>query len=139
MKLEQLRKLIREEARKVIKEEIEALLPQRDQVRPKESIQEHFNSLPKGNEKQPGFNPIENILQEIRQDVAQGRTRLDSFSTSTLNRKPTTASGLAFSMGMNETQGIQPGLDISQFNWAKKAGEVYKKSVEKDKEKYGIV
>ena len=31
-----------------------------------------------------------------------------------------------------------PGLDISQFDFVKKAGAVYKASVEKDKQKYGV-
>jgi hypothetical protein len=42
-------------------------------------------------------------------------------------------------MGMTEQKGPMPGLDISQFDFVKKAGQVYKKSVEKDKQKYGVV
>jgi hypothetical protein len=136
MKLEQLREIIREEAKKVVREEIKKLLPPAGNTSPTPSIEEHLNSLPK--QVNTYSNPIEGILQEIRQQANQGRTGLENFTNINSNKRPSTASGIAFNMGMNETQGMHPGLDISQFTWAKKAGDVYKKSIEKDKEKYGV-
>jgi len=137
MKLEQLRKVIREEVKKVVKEEIEKLLPITDRLSPSPNIREHLNSLPK--QVNTYTDPIQGILEEIRQEANQVRTGLDTFNNINTSRKPSTASGIAFNMGMNESQGLHPGLDISQFSWAKKAGDVYKKSIEKDKEKYGII
>ena len=54
-------------------------------------------------------------------------------------QKPNFASMMATNMGMKENAGPMPGLDISQFDFVKKAGDVYKKAIQKDKEKYGIV
>ena len=37
---------------------------------------------------------------------------------------------------MMENAGPMPGLDITKFDFIKKAGAVYKASVEKDKQKF---
>ena len=52
-------------------------------------------------------------------------------------KKPNFASTMASNMGISESSRPMPGLDISQFDFVKKAGDVYKKSIEKDKAKYG--
>ena len=49
--------------------------------------------------------------------------------------KPNFASMMASSMGMNETAGPLPGIDLSQLDFVKKAGSIYKKSIELDKQK----
>jgi len=46
---------------------------------------------------------------------------------------------MAGNMGMTENRGPMPGLDISQFDFVKKAGAVYQAAKQKDKEKYGVV
>jgi hypothetical protein len=36
------------------------------------------------------------------------------------------------------TQGPEPGLDLSQFDFIGKAGAIYKASQEKDKQRHGV-
>ena len=59
--------------------------------------------------------------------------------TSDMVSKPNFASSMASSMGMQGSTANQPGLDISQLDFVKKAGDVYNAAIEKDKQKRGLV
>jgi len=48
------------------------------------------------------------------------------------------APGLGMQSAMDQFRpGPEPGLDISQFDFMMRAGQVYKASVEKDKQRFG--
>lgn len=83
--------------------------------------------------------PIMEMLNQTRASMTSEEYKNAYTGTSDMVQKPNFASMMASNMGMTETKGPMPGLDISQFDFVKKAGDVYKKSVQKDKEKYGIV
>ena len=83
--------------------------------------------------------PIMEMLNQTKANMTSEEYKNVYSGTSDMVQKPNFASMMASNMGMTQTSGPQPGLDISQFDFVKKAGDVYKKSVEKDKQKYGIV
>lgn len=83
--------------------------------------------------------PIMEMLNQTKATMTSEEYKNVYAGTSDMVKKPNFASMMASNMGMTEQRGPQPGLDISQFDFVKKAGDVYKKSVEKDKQKYGVV
>ena len=53
---------------------------------------------------------------------------------SSMVQKPNFASSMANQMGMVSTDNM-PGIDLSSLDFVKKAGAIYKATVEKDKER----
>ena len=117
MKLEQLRKVIREEVKTAMREELQEILNEAVRVA----------SKPTG--KKITYNQTkESMTSQEYRNVYTG--------TSDMVSKPNFASSMANSMGIGNNQ---PGIDITKLNFVKKAGEVYNKAIEKDKQKYGVV
>jgi hypothetical protein len=81
---------------------------------------------------------IDKMLNQTKASMTESEYKNIYTGTSDIVQKPNFASMMASNMGMIESKGTQPGLDISQFDFVKKAALVYNKSVQKDKEKYGI-
>jgi hypothetical protein len=142
MKLDQLRKIIREEVKAAVKEELQDMLneavraasqPQAKQVTQYES----YKPVEVKNPKPTYTDPIMEMLSQTKASMTESEYRSIYAGTSDMVQKPNFASMMATNMGMTESKGPQPGLDISQFDFVKKAAAVYNKSVQKDKEKFG--
>lgn len=143
MKLDQLRKIIREEVKAAVKEELQDMLTEAVRVASQPQLKEVTTAQAKPvNVEKPqptSTDPIMEMLNQTKATMTSEEYKNVYSGTSDMVQKPNFASMMASNMGMTDTAGPQPGLDISQFDFVKKAGDVYKKSVEKDKQKYGIV
>jgi len=143
MKLDQLRKIIREEVRAAVKEELQDILTEAVKTASAPSISES--------------KPIEKkkpIVKQTTPDIKTGKSSLDEMlkmtkenmtneeyrnvvnASSDMVSRPNFASSMANQMGMT---GPAPGIDISQLSFVKKAGAVLKKSNELDKKKVGAL
>ena len=130
MKLDQLRKVIREEVRAAVKEELQEMLNEAVKAA-STPTQKPYTAQP---ERHP--DPLMDILNQTRESMtSQEYNNVYAGSPNTV-QKPNFASSMASSMGMMENAGPMPGLDITKFDFIKKAGAVYKASVEKDKQKF---
>ena len=140
MKLEQLRKIIREEVKAAVKEELQDMLNEAVRVASQPQTKEVTYSKPISAQKPvpTSTDPIMEMLSQTKASMTSEEFRNVYSGNSDMVQKPNFASMMASNMGMTEDKGPMPGLDISQFDFVKKAGDVYKKSVEKDKQKYGV-
>ena len=143
MKLDQLRKVIREEVKAAVKEELQDMLNEAVRVASQPQVQQVTKQQSKPIEVQKSIptstDPIMEMLNQTKASMTSTEYKNVYSGTSDMVQKPNFASMMASNMGMTEQKGPMPGLDISQFDFVKKAGQVYKKSVEKDKQKYGVV
>lgn len=83
--------------------------------------------------------PIQEMINQTKATMTNEEYKNVFAGTSDMVQKPNFASTMASSMGMVDSGRPTPGLDISQFDFVKKAGAVYKASLEKDKQKAGLV
>ncbi len=143
MKLDQLRKIIREEVKAAVKEELQEMLTEAVRVASqpdaKPNVQK-FESQTKIQEVQTAksSDPIAEMINQTKASMNNEEYRNVISGTSDMVQKPNFAEMMASNMGMVDSGRPAPGLDISQFDFVKKAGAVYKASVEKDKQKYGV-
>ena len=143
MKLDQLRKIIREEVKAAVKEELQEMLTEAVRVASqpdaKPNVQK-FESQTKIQEVQTAksSDPIAEMIKQTKASMSNDEYRNVISGTSDMVQKPNFAEMMASNMGMVDSSRPAPGLDISQFDFVKKAGAVYKASVEKDKQKYGV-
>ena len=145
MKLDQLRKIIREEVKAAVKEELQDMLNEAVRVASQPASNtgvQKFETPTKIQEVQKPIpsstDPIMEMLNQTKASMTSEEYKNVYTGTSDMVQKPNFASMMASNMGMTENRGPAPGLDISQFDFVKKAGDVYKKSVEKDKQKFGV-
>jgi len=143
MKLDQLRKIIREEVKSAVKEELQDMLNEAVRVASQPQVEEVTVPQTKLVDiKKPSpssTDPIMEMLNQTKANMTSDEYRNVYSGTSDMVQKPNFASMMASNMGMTETKGPMPGLDISQFDFVKKAGAVYKAAEQKTKEKYGLV
>jgi len=141
MKLDQLRKIIREEVKAAVKEELQEMLNEAVRVASAPQVKEVTQSKPMQVEKPrpTSSDPIMEMLSQTKASMTSEEYRNVYSGTSDTVQRPNFASMMATSMGMKENNGPMPGLDISQFDFVKKAGAVYKAAEQKTKEKYGLV
>lgn len=140
MKVEQLRKLIREEVRSAFKEELTEVLTEAVKIA----------SAPVTNENQ--YRPVEkkdiqntwstgNVsLNEMLEQTAAGMTgtEANNIMGSGAPQKPNFAQSMGAQMGMTENAGPMPGIDISKLDFVGKAKAVLDASDKKDKQKAGL-
>jgi hypothetical protein len=144
MKVDVLRKLIREEVRAAIKEELSEVLTEAVKIASapvKETKSNDFKPVTQKDIKRTwstgkmnsGTVPLEEMLQQ----TAQQMTSEDAKHISGAGQvtKPNFASSMASQMGMTESSGPMPGIDISQLDFVKKAKAVLDLSNEKDQNK----
>jgi hypothetical protein len=162
MKLDQLRKIIREEVRAAVKEELQDVIneavkiastPTKMQPAPaagtsdwsaakKPSKQELAEMIglktpPKATNIEFSKNEsINAMLQQTQQNMTNEEYQNVFTGTSDMVSKPNFASSMANQMGMS---GAQPGLDLSQLDFVSKAKSVFDASVKKDKQRAGIL
>ena len=148
MKLDQLRNIIREEVRAAVKEELQEVMTEAVRIarKPEQTFYEGALGKPTTDVTRPvkeiskatnSKDPIMQMLEQTRANMTGEEYR--NITNAQGVQRPNFASSMANQMGMVENTRPQPGLDISQFDFVKKAGEVYKKSIEKDKQKQGLI
>ena len=144
MKVDVLRKLIREEVRAAIKEELSEVLTEAVKIASapvKETKSNDFKPVTQKDIKRTwstgkmnsGTVPLEEMLQQ----TAQQMTSEDAKHIAGAGQvsKPNFASSMASQMGMSQNSGPMPGIDISQLDFVKKAKAVLDLSNEKDQNK----
>ena len=148
MKIKLLRQIIREEVKAAIKEELQEVLTEAvkiaseplknsNQYRP--VTQKDIKQTWSKGKLNTGTIPLQEMLEQTRASMTGTEYKNIYAGTSDMVQKPNFASSMATNMGMTDSQGPMPGLDISKLNFVKKAGKVYNASVEKDKAKAGLV
>ena len=155
MKLDQLRTVIREEVKTAIKEELQEIMNEAVRAASEPEKQTFYEEAPYGGYKGPhttnlastrqttenlqeSGDPIVDILNQTQANMTSGNYNTPSQPTHDMVNKPNFASMMASNMGMNENAGPLPGIDLSQLDFVKKAGAIYNKSIENDKQKHGI-
>ena len=160
MKLDQLRKIIREEVRAAVKEELQEVMNEAVRVastpvgmQPAPKAGETSWSAPKKPSKQElaemiglktppkptniEFSKNESInamLQQTQKSMTNEDYQQVFTGTSDMVSKPNFASSMASQMGMT---GVQPGIDISKLDFVSKAKSVFDASIKKDKQRFG--
>ena len=140
MKTELFKKLIKEAVREVLKEEFGKVLTE-------QLVQKQTPKVTKFEPYKPPVNkPSVNTGNPIADLMAETRTSMFSEPGAGHYQDMSqfvSAPGLGMEgsghLAMMEESYTpsEPGLDISQFDFVKKAASVYKASVEKDKERFG--
>jgi len=137
MKLDLLKKLIKEAVSEAVREELAKILS--EDVKPISSapvvqqITKYAEHRPVVARPAPTGNPIMDLMNETKHSMTQGEYQNLVSATSDM----VSAQGLGMNPIENFRQGPEPGLDITQFDFMMRAGDVYKASVQKDKEKFG--
>ena len=141
MKLNQLRKIIREEVRSAVKEELQDILNEavKHASTPVVENKQQKVTMPTPSK----LNPVagNKSIDEMLKQTAEGMTNEDyrtvfNGTSDMVQGMPNMAASMANQMGMSSAQ---PGMDISQLDFVKKAGQVFKASNEKDKQRAGII
>lgn len=135
MKLDLLKKLIKEAVKEAVREELETILSEdtKPAQAPKQTVTKYAEYKPTIARPVPTGNPIADLMNETKYSMTQGEYQNLVSATSDMVQAP----GLGINPIEQFRQGPEPGLDISQFDFVKKAGAVYKASVEKDKQRFG--
>jgi len=142
MKLDQLRKIIREEVRAAVKEELQEVMNEavKHASTPQPQVQK-FNEYKPVKQKDlkrswstGKMNQGTVPLEEMMKQTASTMTREDynGLMGNSGATAPNLASSMASNMGMTST-GQQPGIDISKLDFVKSAKSILDKSLEKDK------
>jgi hypothetical protein len=135
MKADVFKKLIKEALREVIREELLMDLSGRKVTPPPQvnQVTKYENYKPTVSKPVPSGDPIMDLLQETRYSMSQGEYKELISATSDMVAAP----GLGGNPIEQFRQGPEPGLDISQFDFMMRAGDVFKASIEKDKQRFG--
>ena len=136
MKLDLLKKLIKEAVSEAVREELGKILS--EDVKPAQTQVQHVTKYaehrPVVAKPIPTGNPIMDLMNETKYSMTQGEYENLVSATSDMVQAP----GLGMNpITENFRQGPEPGLDISQFDFMMRAGDVFKASVQKDKERFG--
>ena len=130
MKLDQLRKIIREEVRAAVKEELQDVINEAVKYA---STPTKMQEVPKGQPKKWSYGKSATL------DEMLNATREEMTSTDAANiigasgvQKPNFASMMSNQM-TRDVSGPMPGIDISKLDFIGKAKKIYDKSVEKSK------
>jgi hypothetical protein len=144
MKLDQLRKIIREEVRSAVKDELQEMLNEAVKAASAPSTQEYKAVKQKDLKRtwstgrmNPGTVPLEEMLNMTKEEMTGQDYRNVVNADSSMVKKPNFASNVATSMGLTESSGPMPGIDISKLDFVGKAKAIYDKSIEKDKNRLG--
>ena len=143
MKLDQLRKIIREEVKAAVKEELQEMLTEAVRVASQPDAKPNVQKFESPNHtlvnpSSVSSDSITEMLSQTKASMTNEEYQNVFTGTSDMVQKPNFAEMMASNMGMVDSGRPAPGLDISQFDFVKKAGAVYKASVEKDKQKHGV-
>ena len=135
MKLDLLKKLIKEAVKEAVREELETILSEdaKPAQAPKQTVTKYAEHRPVVARPIPTGDPIADLMNETKYSMTQGEYQSIISATSDMVQAP----GLGMNPIESFRQGPEPGLDISQFDFMMRAGDVYKASVDKDKQRFG--
>ena len=130
MKLDQLRKIIREEVRAAVKEELQDVMNEAVKYA---STPTKLQEVPKNQPKKWSYGKsatLDEMLQATKAEMT-GEDAKNIMGSSGV-QKPNFASMMSNQM-VKENQGPMPGIDISKLDFVQNAKAIYDKSVEKSK------
>lgn len=131
MKLEQLRKIIREEVKAAVKEELQDVLTEAVKVASTPSTP----AKPVVKFNKPKAGTLDEMINMTKDSMTSNDYRtLVNANSSMVTGLPNTASTMATQMSMN-SGGNQPGIDISNLDFVKKAKDVLVASEKLNKSK----
>ena len=137
MKLDLLKKLIKEAVKEAVREELAIVLSEDTKPTLKTPTVQHVTKYaehkPVVAKPVPTGNPIMDLMNETKYSMTQGEYQNLISATSDMVQAP----GLGMNPVEGFRQGPEPGLDITQFDFMMRAGDVFKASVEKDKQRFG--
>jgi len=136
MKLDQLRKIIREEVRAAVKEELQDVMNEAVKYA---STPTKMQEIPKGQPKKWSVGKsatLDEMLQATRAEMTSEDA--SNIMGNTGVQKPNFASMMSNQM-TRENKGPMPGIDISSLDFVSKAKSVLDASYEKDKQKAGVL
>lgn len=139
MKLDQLRKIIREEVRAAVKEELQEMLTEAVKVAstPTKQVSQTYAEVPKGQPKKWSVGKsatLDEMLNATKADMT-GEDATNFISSGV--QKPNFASMMSTQMTM-ENKGPMPGIDITKLDFVGKAKAVLDASMKKDKNRVGV-
>lgn len=131
MKVDLLKRLIKEAVKEAVREELETVLaePAKKVNKASATYTQYENYKPQIAKPVPTGDPIMDLLNETRGAMTQADYQGIVGGDSPM------VDGGDYSQFQ---QGPEPGLDISQFDFIKKAGAIYNASKEKDKQRHGL-
>ena len=133
MKLDQLRKIIREEVRAAVKEELQEVM---NEAVKHASTPAKMQQVPKGQPKKWSVGKsatLDEMLQATRESMSGEEAK--NIMGYQAPAAPSMASSMASQMGMTQPSGPMPGIDISKLDFVSKAKSVLDASYKKDKAK----
>ena len=144
MKLDLLKKLIKEAVSEAVREELGKILSEDAKPTPTpigvggygtpNTVTKYASHKPVIARPIPTGDPIADLLSETKYSMSQGEYQNLVSATSDMVSAP----GIGMQSAMDQFRpGPEPGLDISQFDFMMRAGDVYKASVQKDKQRFG--
>lgn len=141
MKLDILKKLIKEAVKEAVREELEAILAEPAKQPVQETASKTFtkynNYKPVKSTYVSTGDPMADLLEETRQGMVSGQTN-GGYTPEMSQMVSAPGIGMQPSMMMEDSFARpEPGLDITQFDFMMRAGDVYKASVAKDKQRFG--
>jgi len=147
MKLNELRKVIREEVKAAVKEELQEMLTEAVKIASTPSSSKDINTSKYKPVKQKDIkqtwstgriNPGTVPLEEMLMDTAKSMTGEDARNiTGAGVQKPNFASMMTNQI-VRETAGPMPGIDITKLDFVSKAKSVLDAANKKDKNRVGI-
>ena len=133
MKLDQLRKIIREEVRAAVKEELQEVM---NEAVKHASTPAKMQQVPKGQPKKWSVGKsatLDEMLQATKKNMtAEEAKNIMGYQAPAA---PSMASSMANQMGMTQPSSPMPGIDISKLDFVSKAKSVLDASYAKDKAK----
>ena len=136
MKLDLLKKLIKEAVGEAVREELSKILS--EDVKPSQparpSVMKYENYKPITAKPIPTGDPIMDLLNETRATMTSAPDSGYRPDMSSMIQAP--GLGMESMMEDNFTR-PEVGIDLSQLDFVKNAGAIYKASVQKDKERLG--
>jgi len=139
MKLDQLRKIIREEVRAAVKEELQEMLTEAVKAAstPTKQVSQTYAEVPKGQPKKWSVGKSATLDEMLNATKADMTGEDASNFTQSGVQKPNFASMMSTQMTM-ENKGPMPGIDISKLDFVGKAKSILDASNKKDKNRVGI-
>ena len=136
MKLDLLKKLIKEAVSEAVREELGKILSEdaKPIPAPIQTATKYASHRPIIARPIPTGDPIADLMNETKYSMTQGEYQNMVSATSDMVSAP----GMGMQSGMDQFRpGPEPGLDITQFDFMMRAGDVYKASVKRDNERFG--
>ena len=130
MKLDLLKRLIKEAVKEAVREELELILTEdiKPVKTPISTVVKYENYKPPVARPVLTGDPIMDLLNETRHNMTSGEYQNIVGGNSAM------IDGGDYT---GYSQGPEPGIDLSQLDFIKNAGAIYKASVQKDKERFG--